>query len=120
MTFEEIERFYRDYYRVKNMLEEFCEEKSRNLGAIGSSEGSFVEDKVLKKIQYETHLVMVEKCLDQMTDDEKHFIGLRYFTGHKMDEVAKKMKWSDREVFRLRRSVLAKTAWYLKVQKYSA
>lgn len=120
MTFAEIEKFYCSYYRMKEKLEEFTENKEHVLtgSPVSGGDESETESKVLQKIQIELTITMIEKCLDEMTRDEKNFIGCRYFRQYGLSTVAGKMRWSEREIHRLRHSVLAKTQWFLRVQKY--
>lgn len=77
------------------------------------SHGNPQETLLAEIADLELRIKQVRLCLRAMTRDERRFVELRYFSGLPMKVVEREMKWSRSQLYRLRTSVLAKSAWLL-------
>jgi DNA-directed RNA polymerase specialized sigma subunit len=114
-TFRDIEDMYRKYEKIRYKLLML---QPKNVQVFSHSpiyhDGeSKVESMAVERVELENQLKMIQYCLNAMTRDERLFIHYRYFMEKDMEVVPILINWSRREVFRLRRSVLAKTKWLL-------
>lgn len=115
-TFREIGRMFRSYYA--------WERRAANLRLkLGPRSSSLInarherrpqdnpQEALLAEIaDLELHIKQVRLCLHAMTRDERRFVELRYFSGFPMKVVEREMAWSRSQLYRLRTSVLAKSA----------
>lgn len=114
--FLEIERLYRNYqaYVVKlSLLKPRISTVQGYISLQGQHHGSHIEELGIQRAELSEKVDMVRKCLRAMTKDERRFIELRYFDGFTMQTVEREMHWSRRQLYRLRTSVLSKSAWLL-------
>lgn len=114
-TFKEIENMYRKYEKIKYKLMML---QPKNVQVFSHSpihhDGeSKVEAMAVERADLENQLKLIQHCLNVMTKDERLFIHYRYFMDRDMEVIPTLINWSRREVFRLRKSVLAKTKWLL-------
>lgn len=77
------------------------------------SHGNPQETLLAEIADLEFRIKQVRLCLRAMTRDERRFVELRYFSGFSMKIVEREMRWSRSQLYRLRTSVLAKSAWLL-------
>jgi DNA-directed RNA polymerase specialized sigma subunit len=76
---------------------------------------SKVEKMATERADIHSQIKFIQLCLGAMTHDERLFIEYRYNQELTIELVADLMKWSRSEVYRLRKSVLAKTRWLINV-----
>lgn len=74
---------------------------------------SAVEALAIERAELSRKIGFVRTALRMMTKDEKRYIELRYFSDLPIKIVKKDMCWSLRQLYRLRTSILSKTAWLL-------
>ncbi|HEX2953772.1 MAG TPA: hypothetical protein VHR47_07285 [Bacillota bacterium] len=66
----------------------------------------------MKRADIGEQIRLIELSLNLLTHDERSFVEYRYFQEVPMRDMGQHMVgWSEREIYRLRRSVLAKIAW---------
>jgi DNA-directed RNA polymerase specialized sigma subunit len=116
-TFNEIEEMYRSFPRFRDKLLLLTPKNTQFLSfAPGGGDGeSKVEKIALARAEIQGQLKIIRRCLNQLTRDERLFVEYRYIQDSDMSITIIKMGWSESEVYRLRRSVLAKTRWFLSV-----
>jgi DNA-directed RNA polymerase specialized sigma subunit len=114
-TFREIENMYRRYEKIKYKLFILQPKNTQILSfsPICHTGESKVEAMATKRADLEAELKLIQYCLNAMTKDERLFIHYRYFMEKEMELIPIFMNWSRCEIFRLRKSVLAKTRWLL-------
>jgi hypothetical protein len=114
-TFREIEDMYRQYDRLKDKLATLQPNNTQILSfmPIYHSGQSNVESIATERTEVENQIKFVQRCLSEMTHDERMFIHYRYFGENPMSIVSSLMNWQKRELFRLRVSVLLKTRWVI-------
>jgi len=114
-TFKNIENMYRRYEKIKYKLFMLQPKNTQILSfsPIYHSGESQVEKMAAERVDLESELKLIQYCLNTMTRDERLFIHYRYFMDRDMEMVPMLINWSRSEVFRLRKSVLAKTKWIL-------
>ena len=115
MTFNEIEEMYRSYPRIKDKLLMLEPNNTQILSfAPGGNDGeSKIEKMAIARAEFRGRLKLIQKCLKQLTHDERLFVEYRYIRNDDILIVATKMNWAEREIYRLRKSVIAKTIWFL-------
>jgi DNA-directed RNA polymerase specialized sigma subunit len=116
-TFKDIENMYRKYEDIRYKLSML---QPKNVQVFSHSpiyhDGeSKVEALAVERVELENQLKLIQYCLNAMTKDERLFIHYRYFMEKDMEIVPALINWSRCEVFRLRKSVLAKTKWLLSI-----
>lgn len=114
----QVECFFRSYRKLQLKLEilqpHFTQVLREAAGSGGSSSTSWVEELAVKRADISNQIRLIELSMDLLTRDERTFVEYRYFQEIPMREMAQQMVgWSEREIYRLRRSVLAKTAWVI-------
>lgn len=116
-TFDEIEEMYRSYPRIREKFLLLTPKSTHLLSlAPGGGDGeSKVEKIALARMEIQEQISMIRRCLNQLTKDERLFVEYRYMQNNDMSTIIIKMNWSESEVYRLRRSVLAKTKWFLNI-----
>lgn len=119
MTHSEIENMYRRYRFNQTKLLTLKPKYTSVLSfspACRTGE-SKIERLALERAVIKTEMSLVKICLRAMTKDEKDFITYRYFSELEMKDVASEMQgWTIRELYKLRTSVLDKTASILDVR----
>lgn len=73
-----------------------------------------VESLAVERADISRKLLLIRACLRAMTRDERRFIELRYFSNFPVKVIEREMRWSRRELYRLRTSILAKAEWLLR------
>ena len=116
--FREIEQMYRSYQRLKMKLDLL---RPRNVQIFSQTplyhdQHSKVEAMAIERLALEEKIKLIQACFNIMTRDERLFIEYRYFQDRDMEMVPFLLNWSRRETFRLRKSVLAKTGWFLSLE----
>lgn len=111
-----VERFFRSYRQFQLKLEilqpRYTQVMREAAGSGGASSAGWVEELAVKRADLSNRIRLIELCLNMLTRDERSFVEYRYFQEVPMREMADHMEgWSEREIYRLRRSVLAKAAW---------
>lgn len=116
-TFNEIEEMYRSYPHIRDKFLLLTPKSTQFLSfAPGGGDGeSKVEKIALARAEIQERLKIIRLCLNQLTRDERLFVEYRYIQDNDMARTILIMNWSEREVYRLRRSVLAKTIWFLSI-----
>ncbi len=118
-AFDEIERMFRSYHLWRLRLAAM-EPKLVSRHGLPSAprEGAIrrpTEDFAIDRADLRTQIRLIEIIFNAMTNDEKRFIKLRYFSDLPMKVIWREMRgWSQRQLYRLRLSVLVKAAWIMK------
>jgi len=118
-AFREVERMFRSYHAWKfkaASLRLRVGPRSASLINVRREPGpqENPQEALLAELSdLELRIKQVRLCLRAMTRDERRFVELRYFSGFPMKVVEREMAWSRSHLYRLRASVLAKSAWIL-------
>ena len=116
-TFKEIEKMYRSYGNLKYKLEMLQPKYVQVLSftpSRGSTE-SMAEKIAIERTELENRIKLIQLCLGMLTQQEKLFVEYRYNQELSLEIVASSMNLCEREIYRLRKSVLTKTQWLLNV-----
>lgn len=113
-----VESFFRSYRKLQWQLQilqpRYTQIMREAAGSGRSSATSWVEELAAKRADIANQIRLIELSLNLLTRDERAFVEYRYFQEIPMREMTEHMVgWSEREIYRLRRSVLAKTAWVI-------
>jgi DNA-directed RNA polymerase specialized sigma subunit len=113
-----VESFFRSYRKLQWQLQilqpRYTQIMREAAGSGQSSATSWVEELAAKRADIANQIRLIELSLNLLTRDERAFVEYRYFQEIPMREMTEHMVgWSEREIYRLRRSVLAKTAWVI-------
>lgn len=113
-----VESFFRSYRKLQWQLQilqpRYTQIMREAAGSGQSSATSWVEELAAKRADIANQIRLIELSLNLLTRDERAFVEYRYFQEFPMREMTEHMVgWSEREIYRLRRSVLAKTAWVI-------
>lgn len=112
-----IERMFRRYEANKALrrrLKRRLAPKSRSVmvldGGTGGGHGETWEDVICELTDVEAELDDCRLCLALLTRQERSYVEARYFWGLTYRETARQLGLSVREVFRVRQSVICKSA----------
>jgi DNA-directed RNA polymerase specialized sigma subunit len=112
MTQADSDRKVEDFFRSYRKLQLKLEILEPRYGQWLKNPTEWLEQLVIKRVEIKNQIRLIELSLDLLTRDERTFVEYRYFQEVPMREIGFHMEgWSEREIYRLRRSVLAKTAW---------
>lgn len=117
-TFERIERLFRRYrmYLLKReAIRLRLTPSSKSVVTLGKDfgEGWAAEEKVCEVADLDFEIRRVKLCLRALTKPERYFVEARYFTGLTVPQAARELGVSVREAYRIRQSVIVKSAFVL-------
>lgn len=108
-------RRYRLNRQRRNRLRRRLAPKSRSILKLDDfgGYGESWEDVACDLADVEAEIADCRACLSALTRQERRFVEARYFEGYTIAQVARDLGVSLREVYRLRQSVVVKSAFIL-------
>jgi hypothetical protein len=118
-SFVQIEKMYRSYELLKTKLTLLNQRNLQvlNFGSSIHNPTGQIERLQMERADIASRIDLVQTCLTVMTSEERLFIESRYFQDLSIVAINIKMNCSEREIYRLRKSVLSKTQWLLEISE---